>query len=138
MHRLRRVPNMPDCGSVFLNSAWICLINIHQYVLTWLNIIECPWKCLKMLAGLSICHNIVILISFIQLWMCSIRTSRCSATGFEKGFFNWNDFDWLTKGIWQHWSPNLDKENEISRFFLKNVIAWFELYFSKQKFKYQH
>ena len=40
----------------------------------------------------------------------------------------------LTKGVWHHRSPNLDKVNEISRFF-KNVIAWFKFYLSEQKFK---
>ena len=45
MQGLCKIPNIPDYGSIRLNSAWIYL-NVAQYAWTWLNIAECCWQCL--------------------------------------------------------------------------------------------
>ena len=48
MQGLCKVLNMSEYGSIVLNNASICL-SVSQFAWTWLNIVKCPWICLKML-----------------------------------------------------------------------------------------
>ena len=60
---------------------------------------------------------------------------------FKSGFwkttrhtFQWNDFNWFSKSLWQHWTTNFTKENQIFRL-SKNTVTWFKSYLCERKFK---
>ena len=71
-----------------------------------------------------------------SLW---ITTKFCTGLSrvFEKTTrhpFQWNDFNWFSKSLWQHWTTNFTKENQIFRL-SKNTVTWFKSYLCERKFK---
>ena len=71
-----------------------------------------------------------------SLW---ITTKFCTGLSrvFEKTTrhpFQWNDFNWFSKSLWQHWTTSFTKENQIFRL-SKNTVTWFKSYLCERKFK---